>query len=113
MSTTEAPAVTDSGRIEAADLAAALTRAPFAYIDGATQVFTPDGRTVYTENGTQSSGQWKIGDDGRFQSFWPPSEYTTYDVSWLAGRDGKVVGVRFADPNRGTTFDGRYTPELA
>jgi hypothetical protein len=113
MSTTESPAVSDGDRIDPADIAAALTRAPFTYADGATQVFTPDGRTVYTENGTRSSGEWKVDDDGRFQSFWPPSEYTTYDVSWIAGPDGEAVGIRFADPNRGTTFDGRYTPGLA
>lgn len=113
MSATEATAVTDGNRIGSADLAAALTRAPFSYADGATQVFTPDGRTVYTDNGTQSSGEWKVDDGGRFQSFWPPSEYTTYDVSWIAGPDGEVVGIRFVDPNRGTTFEGRYVPELA
>ena len=81
--------------------------------DGATQVFTPDGRTVYTDNGAQSSGEWKVDDDGRFQSFWPPSYYATYDVSWIAGPDGDAVGIRFADANRGTAFDGRYTPGLA
>jgi hypothetical protein len=113
MSTTESPAVSDGDRIDPADIAAALTRAPFTYADGATQVFTPDGRTVYTENGTQSSGEWKVDSDGRFQSFWPPSEYTTYEVSWIAGPDGEVVGIRFADPNRGTTFDGRYMPGIA
>jgi hypothetical protein len=57
MSSTESPAVSDGDRIDPADIAAALTRAPFAYADGATQVFTPDGRTVYTENGTHSSGE--------------------------------------------------------
>ncbi|GLQ56141.1 hypothetical protein GCM10010862_34000 [Devosia nitrariae] len=113
MSTTEAPAINDGDRIDPADIAAALTRAPFTYADGATQVFTPDGRTVYTENGTQSSGEWKVDDDGRFQSFWPPSEYTTYDVSWIASPDGGALGIRFADPNRGTKFDGRYTPGLS
>jgi hypothetical protein len=110
MSTTESSAVSDGDRIEPADIAAALTRAPFTYANGATQVFTPDGRTVYTEHGTQSSGEWKVDDDGRFQSFWPPSEYTTYDVSWIASPDGVAVGIRFTDPNRGATFDGRYTP---
>jgi hypothetical protein len=113
MSTTESPAVRDGDRINPADIAAALTRAPLTYADGATQVFTPDGRTVYTENGTRSSGEWKVDDDGRFRSFWPPSEYTTYDVSWIAGPNGEAVGIRFASPNRGTTFDGRYTPRLA
>lgn len=110
MTTTESPAVSDGNRIDPADIAAALTRAPFTYVDGATQVFTPDGRTVYTENGAHSSGEWKVDDDGRFQSFWPPSYYATYDVSWIAGPDGDAVGIRFADANQGTTFDGRYAP---
>jgi hypothetical protein len=105
--------VVDGNRIDPADIAAALTRAPFVYADGATQVFTPDGRTVYTENGTDSSGEWKVDDDGRFLSFWPPSYYVTYDVSWIAGPDGDAVGIRFADANRGTTFDGRYAPRPA
>jgi hypothetical protein len=113
MFTTESPAVSDGDRINPADIAAALTRAPFSYADGATQVFTSDGRTVYTENGTPSPGEWKVDDDGRFQSFWPPSEYTTYDVSWIVGPVGEAVGVRFADLHRGTTFDGRYTTRLA
>ena len=109
MSTTESPAVSDGDRIDPADIAAALTRAPFTYADGATQVFAPDGRTVYTENGTQSSGEWKVDDDGRFQSFWPPSEYTSYDVSWIVDSHGEVIGIRFSDPERGATFEGRYS----
>ncbi|MFC7397273.1 hypothetical protein ACFQU1_08700 [Chelatococcus sp. GCM10030263] len=110
MSTTKGPPVIDGDRINAADIPSALTRAPLTYADDATQVFTPDGRTVYTEKGVRSSGEWKVDEDGRFQSFWPPSEYTTYDVSWIAGSDGQAIGIRFADPKRGATFDGRYTP---
>jgi hypothetical protein len=112
MSTTKGSAVRDGDRINPADIPSALTRAPFAYADGATQVFTPDGRTVYTEKGAPSSGEWKVDDDGRFQSFWPPSEYTTYEVSWIANSDGEAIGIRFADLKRGATFDGRYTPRL-
>lgn len=110
MATTKS--VSDGARIDPPDIAAALTRGPFAYADGATQVFTPDGRTVYTENGNPTYGGWKVDDDGRFQSFWPPSEYTAYDVSWIAGPDGEAVGIRFTEPNRGATFEGRYTPAL-
>ena len=113
MSTTGSPHVSDGERIDPADIAAALTRAPLAYDDGATQVFTPDGRTVYTERGGRSSGKWKVDDDGRFQSFWPPAYYATYDVSWIAGPDGEAVGIRFAELDRETTFDGRYAPALA
>ncbi|HEY4191181.1 MAG TPA: hypothetical protein VGM46_00915 [Mesorhizobium sp.] len=108
MSTTGSTAVSDGDRIAPADIAAALTRAPFVYADGATQVFTPDGHTVYTEHGRPSSGGWKVDDEGRFESFWPPSEYTIYQLSWIAGTDGKAVGIRFTDPNRGAKFDGRY-----
>lgn len=113
MSNTDSPGVIDGDRIDPADIAAALTRAPFTYDDGATQVFTPDGRTVYIESGARSSGKWKVDDDGRFQSFWPPSYYATYDVSWIVGPDGEAVGIRFQDLDRGATFDGRYTPGLA
>ena len=47
-------------------------------------------------------------DDGRFQSFWPPSEYTNYDLAWIADSEGEAIGVRFVDPERGATFEGRY-----
>jgi hypothetical protein len=30
----------------------------------------------------------------------------------IAGAHGEVVGVRFTDPSRGATFDGRYAPGL-
>jgi hypothetical protein len=103
--------INDGDRINPADIPSALTRAPFTYANGATQVFTPDGRTVYTEKGTPSSGEWKVDDDGRFQSFWPPSEHTTYNVSWIAGSGGEAIGIRFVDTKRGATFDARYTPD--
>lgn len=109
MSTFKESAIKDGDRIDAADIASALTRAPFTYADGATQVFTSDGRTVYTERGKPSLGEWKVDDDGRFQSFWPPSEYTNYDVTWIADSHGEAIGIRFADPERGATFEGRYS----
>lgn len=105
---TESRRVADGARIEPADIPEALTMAPFVYADGATQVFTIDGRTVYTEHGRPSPGEWSVDADGRFRSFWPPSEYTSYDVSWIAGADGTPVGIRFTEPRRGSTFDGRY-----
>jgi hypothetical protein len=111
MSERDRSAVSDGDRIDAADIAQAVTRAPFAYADGATQVFTPDGRTTYTEKGSQSHGEWGADDQGRFWSFWPPSYRATYDLSWITGADGDVVGVRFAQAGRGETFEGRYTAE--
>lgn len=111
MSNIEGSAVSDGDRINPADIAIAVTRAPFTYENSATQVFTSDGRTVYTDNGGRSSGEWKVDDDGRFQSFWPPSEFTSYEVFWIVGSDGKILGVRFTDPISGATFDGRYTPK--
>jgi hypothetical protein len=113
MSRTEGSAVSDGDRIDAADIAEAVTRAPFTYAGGATQVFTHDGRTTYTEKGSQSLGEWGVDDQGRFLSFWPPSYRATYDVSWITRGDGEVVGIRFTEVNRGETFDGRYTPGLA
>jgi hypothetical protein len=55
MPRTEGPAVAHGDRINAADIAEAATRAPVTYTDGATQVFTHDGRTTYVEKGSQSS----------------------------------------------------------
>lgn len=109
MSTFNESAINDGDRINANDIPGALIRAPFTYADGATQVFTADGRTVYTERGRPSPGEWKVDEDGRFQSFWPPSEYTSYDLTWIVGPDGEAVGIRFVDPNRGSTFEGRYS----
>jgi hypothetical protein len=103
----ERPAFVDGQRIAANDIAAALTRAPFAYADGATQVFHREGSTTYTESGTPTFGKWGVDDQGQFWSFWPPSYRAAYDVFWIVDADG-VVGVRFTDLNRGATSDGRY-----
>src|SRR3546814_9900376 len=62
MSTFKESAIKDGDRIDAADIPSALTRAPFNYANGATQVFTSDGRTVYTERGKPSPGEWKVDD---------------------------------------------------
>lgn len=64
MSSAERPAVENGERINAGDIAEALTRAPFTYADEATQVFTRDGRTTYTENGGPTSGTWGSGRSG-------------------------------------------------
>jgi hypothetical protein len=82
------------------------------YTDGATQVFTRDGRTTYTENGGPTFGQWGVDDQGQFWSFWPPTYRATYEVSWITDADGDVVGIRFTELNRGATSEGRYTPKL-
>jgi hypothetical protein len=112
MSRAEGPAVKNGDRIDAGDIAEALTRAPFTYTDGATQVFTRDGRTTYTENGSPTSGKWGVDDQGQFWSFWPPTYRATYDVFWITDADGDVVGIRFTELNRGATSEGRYTPTL-
>jgi hypothetical protein len=102
MSRTEGPAVSHGDRINAADIAEAVTRAPFTYTDGATQVFTHDGRTTYVEKGSQSSGEWGVDDQWRFWSFWPPTYRATYDVSWITGADDDVVGGESRRDVRGT-----------
>lgn len=111
MSRAKRPAVKNGDRIDAGDIAEALMREPFTYADGATQVFTPDGRTTYTENGSLTFGEWGVGAQGQFWSFWPPAYRATYDVSWITDADD-VVGIRFTELNRGVTSEGRYSPKL-
>lgn len=100
--------VSDGSPVAAADIAEAVTRASFTYRDGATQVFTPDGRTAFTERGRATSGEWGVDDRGRFWSFWPPDYRASYLLTWMADAGG-TVGVRFTDTDRGDTFEGRYT----
>jgi hypothetical protein len=109
MSKAARPAVKSGDRIDAGDIEEALTRAPFTYTDGATQVFARDGRTIYTENGHPMSGKWGVDDQGQFWSFWPPAYRATYDVFWITDADGDPVGIRFTELNRGATSEGRYT----
>ncbi|MEU2931015.1 hypothetical protein ABZ636_39385 [Streptomyces sp. NPDC007251] len=94
--------------VNTADIAEAVTRAPFTHTVGATQVFTHDGRTTYVEKGRQSSEEWGVDDHGRFWSFRPLTCRATYDVSWIRGAEGDVVG---GEP-RGT-FEGRHTSGFA
>ena len=101
MSRAEGSVAKDGERIDAADIAEALTRGPFTYTDGATQVFTRDGSTTYTEDGGHTSGKWGVDDRGQFWSFWPPTYRATYDLYWITDADGDVVGVRFTRPQRG------------
>lgn len=37
------------------------------------QYFSEDGITIYLSNGSQSEGTWRIADDGKYCSVWPPS----------------------------------------
>lgn len=107
MSRADGPAVKNRGRINAGDIAEALTRAPFTYADGATQLFTHDGRTTYTENGSETFGEWGVDAQGQFWSFWPPTYHATYDLSWITGADD-AVGIRFTELHGGATSEGRY-----
>src|SRR3546814_18108947 len=97
MSTFKESASKDGDGIDAADIPSALTRAPFTYANSATQVFTSDGRTVYTERGKPSPGEWKGDDDGRFQSFGAQTAYTTYDVTGKPAYHGETNGIRIND----------------
>jgi len=99
------------GRIAADDISEAVTRAPFAYSDGATQIFTTDGKTAFTENGATSRGEWGVTGSGRFWSFWPPDYRAEYDVFRLVDGD-RSIGVRFVDNTSGATSDGRYTLDI-
>lgn len=110
MSRAEESAVKDGERLEAGDIAEALTTEPFIYADGATQVFTPDGRTTYTENGSTTFGEWGVDARGQFWSFWPPTYRATYNLSWIVDSSG-AVGVRFTDPHHGAISAGRYNRE--
>jgi hypothetical protein len=99
--------VDDGDPVAAAHMAGALTAAALVFDDGASQTFTPDGRTTYTEGGRASSGEWRVVGDGRFESFWPPSYTATYDLTWVV-KEGAVTGLTFVDRQRGDRFEGRY-----
>jgi hypothetical protein len=108
MSSTETHAVHDGDRIPPQQIHDALTAAGFVYTDGATQVFTADGRTTYREHGTPSDGEWGVDADGRFWSFWPPSYRASYDLTWIVDATGRPAGVRFTDVRNGGVSEGRY-----
>jgi hypothetical protein len=102
-----APAATDGEPVRAADMADALTAATLVFGDGATQTFTPDGRTTYVEQGRPTAGEWSVLADGRFSSFWPPDYRATYALRWIV-EDDSPVGLSFTDARSGRRFDGRY-----
>ena len=93
--------------VAASLMVAALTAGTLVFDDGATQVFTPEGRTTYTERGRPTQGEWSVVGDGRFESFWPPAYRAVYDLTWVVD-DGAVVGLAFVDGSGGGRFEGRY-----
>jgi hypothetical protein len=88
-------------------MAAALTAGTLVFADGATQVFTSDGRTTYVDRGRPTEGDWSVLGDGEFSSFWPPSYRATYTVRWVV-EGGEIRGLVFTATDRGTRFEGRY-----
>jgi hypothetical protein len=92
----------DGAAVLAADIPKAVTARRLVYTDGATQVFTADGKTTYTERGGASAG-----DQDRFCSFWPPSYRACYVLRWMVD-DTRIVGLRFTGLHDGVTFEGRY-----
>jgi hypothetical protein len=104
--------VADGQLVDAADMIAARTAAPFVFQDGATQSFTADGRTTYVEQGTPSAGEWSVAGDGTFASFWPPTYRATYTARWIVEK-GVPTGVSFTDTSSGVRYDGLYhSPEF-
>jgi hypothetical protein len=101
------PAATNGELVRAADMPDALTAATLVFDDGATQKFTPDGRTTYVEQGRQTAGEWSVLSDGTFSSFWPPDYRATYALRWIV-EDDSPVGLSFTDARSGRRFDGRY-----
>jgi hypothetical protein len=99
--------VNDGDPVAATHMADALTAAALVFRDGATQTFTLDGRTTYTERGRASSGEWRVVSDGQFESFWPPAYTATYDLTWVV-KDGGITGLTFVDRQRGDRFEGHY-----
>jgi hypothetical protein len=89
------------------DMPDALTAATLHFPDGATQVFTADGKTTYVEQGRSSDGEWSVIDDGELSSFWPPSYRATYALRWIV-EAGEVAGLSFTHEETAERFDGRY-----
>lgn len=96
----------DGDPVLAEDMVNALTASELIYEDGSTQTFDSSGGTTFVEGGRPSDGEWRVVDDGRFSSFWPPTYRATYDLRWTV-EDGQAVGLKFTGP-RGEHFSGRY-----
>lgn len=99
--------VANGDLVLAQDMADALAAGTFHFQDGATQVFTTDGKTTYVEQGRSSRGEWSTVEDGAFSSFWPPNYRATYTVRWIV-EEGAVTGLSFIQAETGDRFDGRY-----
>ncbi|SFD00283.1 hypothetical protein SAMN04487968_1203 [Nocardioides terrae] len=93
--------------VTAEHMRAALTAGTLVFGDGATQVFTSDGHTTYTEDRRPTRGDWWIVGDGEFASFWPPDYRASYALRWRVD-GGAVTGLTFIETRRGTRFEGRY-----
>lgn len=101
------PSVADGDLVPADRMAAALTAAALVFEDGATQVFTPDGRTTYVDHGRPTEGEWSVVADGKFSSFWPPDYRATYVLRWIV-EGATIAGLSFIETERGARFDGYY-----
>lgn len=98
----------DEGELVASDLiSTAVTAAPLRYGDGATQTFNAAGGTIYVERDRPTQGEWYVDEQGQFCSFWPPSYRACYELRWIVD-DAEIVGLRFTEIGRGSSFDGRF-----
>jgi len=88
--------VSDGDTVTAEQIPLAVTAGPILYEDGSTQTFDVGGATTYVENGRPTAGEWYLGADGRFCSFWPPSYRACYDLRWVV-ENGYITGLRFTD----------------
>nr|WP_296072957.1 hypothetical protein [uncultured Actinoplanes sp.] len=98
---------TDGDLVPAAEMAAALTAGTLVFENGATQIFTADGRTTYVEHGGTTTGEWSVVKDGEFSSFWPPDFRASYTLRWIV-EGASTVGLSFTDTISGQQFRGRY-----
>ena len=93
--------------VRADHMPTALTAGTLVFGDGATQVFTLDGHTTYTDRGRPSQGDWSVLGEGEFVSFWPPDYRATYVVRWIVA-EGAIAGLSFTEAKRGARYEGRY-----
>ena len=73
----------DGAAVAVADIPKAVTAARLVYGDGATQLFTVDGRTTYSERGGDSAGEWtSTTTAGSVRSGRLRTEPATYFAGW-------------------------------
>ena len=104
--------VVDADLVRPEHIAAALTAGSFTYDDGATQTFEPAGGTTYVQHQQLSRGEWYVDGKGHFCSFWPPAYRACYELHWML-ENGRVVGLKFTELDRGSIFVGRYRTPFA